>query len=316
MTNVQIFEAKEKADFEEGKILIDEYATYLEENRIPDPVDFVQDINSYPKHYMPPDGAVLIARVNDQLAGCVSVRNFEPKICELKRLFVRESFRQLKIGKQLCFAIIEKAIELGFKKMRLDTVPEMVAAIGLYESLGFYRIKAYFQTDVEDTVFMELNLDNYNSENIEIDDSWYTRSGGTDRISAGGVVCRIVNGEILVAIVSERGLPDPVLPKGGVEDGETLEQAARREIEEEAGLTDLKFIKALGVCERHDLRKKRWIKTHLFLCSTEQETGIPTDSDHHFGLTWAPIGKLPRMFWPEQRELIESNREQIEMLLS
>lgn len=161
MTHIEISEAVSDAQFNEGKILIDEYADYLDKNRIPDPIDFDEDIDSYPEHYLPPTGAVLVAKVDGELAGCVSLRQFEGSICEMKRLFVRENYRRLKLGKTLAVKIIERAIELGFDRMRLDTLPEMTAAVGLYESLGFQKIEAYFDTDVEDTIFMELDLESF-----------------------------------------------------------------------------------------------------------------------------------------------------------
>ena len=80
-----------------------------------------------------------------------------------------------------------------------------------------------------------------------IDESWYTRPPGvSDRTSAGGVVARIEDGQIYVALVGELGLTERVLPKGGVEPGESLEETARREIEEEAGLSSLELISKTG----------------------------------------------------------------------
>lgn len=150
-----------------------------------------------------------------------------------------------------------------------------------------------------------------------IDDSWYTRpqSGVRDRTSAGGVICRIENGRILVALTTELGLDAYILPKGGVKRNETLLQAAAREIEEEAGLTDLHLLLSLGTCERLDYEKTRWITTHYFLYRTEQAHGIPTDPNHAYEVRWFPLHDLPEMFWPEQRRLIESNRTLIESKL-
>jgi len=84
-----------------------------------------------------------------------------------------------------------------------------------------------------------------------IDQTWYEQPDNIkERISAGGVVVRRAeNGTLLVALVRERDFLDYVLPKGGVEPGETLEQAARREIEEEASLHELQLLGKLGQCQ-------------------------------------------------------------------
>ena len=145
-----------------------------------------------------------------------------------------------------------------------------------------------------------------------IDESWYKRPPGvSDRISAGGIVTRIVDGQTYVALVGELGLTERVLPKGGVEPGESLEEAAHREIEEEAGLSSLELIEKLGIRERLSYDRTCWITTHYFLFVTEQVDGIPTDVEHHYELAWHPIEALPAIFWQEQRELIETNRDKI-----
>lgn len=149
-----------------------------------------------------------------------------------------------------------------------------------------------------------------------IDESWYKRPPGvSDRTSAGGVVARIADGQIYVALVGERGFTERVLPKGGVESGESLEQAARREIEEEAGLSSLALIENLGIRERLSYDKVCWITTHYFLFVTEQVEGIPTDVEHPYELAWYPVEALPAIFWPEQRELIQTNRDKIIQLI-
>lgn len=148
-----------------------------------------------------------------------------------------------------------------------------------------------------------------------MDDSWYRRPPGMpEHISAGGVVARVEGGRVHVALVREGARFQYVLPKGHVESGEMVEQAARREIAEETGLTDLELLGTLGVRERLDFDRTSWKTTHYFLLVTTQRQGSSAHSGHE--MTWFPIDALPPMFWPEQRELIESNRGRILELLS
>ncbi|MBI4280151.1 MAG: NUDIX hydrolase [Armatimonadetes bacterium] len=147
-----------------------------------------------------------------------------------------------------------------------------------------------------------------------IDQSWYARPPGVPaHTSAGGVVVRVERGRVYVALVREGDLPGYVLPKGHVEAGERPEEAARREIFEEAGLGDLRMLSSLGVRERLDYGKTSWKQTHYFLFLTDQVHGTAADRRH--ALAWFPIDDLPAMFWPEQRELIESNRARIVALM-
>jgi 8-oxo-dGTP pyrophosphatase MutT (NUDIX family) len=108
------------------------------------------------------------------------------------------------------------------------------------------------------------------------------------------------------------GLAGHLLPKGGVDPGETNEQAARREIEEEAGLTDLRLRDTLGSRERLNFDRNRWQTTHYFLFLTAQIDGTPTDPRHAYDVEWFPLDALPPMFWPEQRALLEENSGRIE----
>lgn len=152
-----------------------------------------------------------------------------------------------------------------------------------------------------------------------IDDSWYQRPLDIpEAISAGGVVVRHDNGTVYVAAVEEvcKENPEYVLPKGHVELGETIEAAARREIEEEAGLTDLTLLAELGVLERLAFSKRSWKITHYFLYQTEQVDGKPTDLHKDYQLRWFPLDELPPFFWPEQKKLIEANQTFIRQSLA
>jgi ADP-ribose pyrophosphatase YjhB (NUDIX family) len=149
-----------------------------------------------------------------------------------------------------------------------------------------------------------------------IDHTWYQRPPHVpEHVSAGGVVARLENDCVYIALVGERGLHGFVLPKGHVEPGESIEQAATREIAEEAGLSELTLIAPLGTEERLDFDKRSWKKTHYFLFLTNQSEGKPTDPQHDFEIQWFPLEAVPELFWPEQTQLIRNNRERINALI-
>ena len=160
------------------------------------------------------------------------------------------------------------------------------------------------------------------TQETEVDESWYERPRDergdevSERLAAGGVVVRAEGERLKVALVREAGLGRVILPKGGVEAGEGVLAAAEREIAEEAGITDLRMVLKLGVKERLSYDKKRWTVTHYFLFSAEQVEGTPSDDAHDYRLEWHDLASLPPMFWPEQRALIETNRETIRMFLA
>jgi bis(5'-nucleosidyl)-tetraphosphatase len=149
-----------------------------------------------------------------------------------------------------------------------------------------------------------------------IDETWYHRPPGiSEHVAAGGVIVRQQAGRLYVALVGEGPRAGYVLPKGHVELGEEIEAAARREIGEEAGLSDLRLLAELGVRERLDFEKTSWKVTHYFLYLTDQAEGHPTDPNHAYELHWLSLDEPLPLFWPDQRELIESNRERIRALI-
>jgi 8-oxo-dGTP pyrophosphatase MutT (NUDIX family) len=162
-----------------------------------------------------------------------------------------------------------------------------------------------------------------NHQPVVIDDTWYRRRPGVkERITAGGIVLRQEDQRLYLAFARELALareedfPQFVLPKGGVEPDETFEAAARREIREEVGLSDLQYMGKLAVLERLSYNKIYWVQTHYFLFTTAQKEGIPTDTQHHDAVWWFPLDDLPAMLWPEQRRLIETHRETLATVCS
>jgi len=121
--------------------------------------NFDKELAGLPGDYAPPKGRLLIAYMDSQAAGCVALHEFEPGISEMKRLYVRPAFRGKRVGLALANAIIEAAREIGYEKMRLDTVPsEMADAVQMYGRLGFKEIAPYRANPQAGTLYMELDL--------------------------------------------------------------------------------------------------------------------------------------------------------------
>lgn len=155
---MQVAAANLRADLPTIRDLFSAYAASL-------PIDldyqgFDGELASLPGIYAPPAGALLIARdANGAALGCVAMRPLEaPGVCEMKRLYVAPAGRGGGVGRALALSVIEAARAAGYREMRLDTLASMTGAQALYRSLGFAEIPAYYDTPVENTVFMSLAL--------------------------------------------------------------------------------------------------------------------------------------------------------------
>jgi ribosomal protein S18 acetylase RimI-like enzyme len=123
--------------------------------------DFGAELAGLPGAYAPPSGGLLLAvTAAGDAVGCVGFRAMpEPGTCEMKRLHTKPGARGQGIGRALALAAIRAAREAGYAAMRLDTLPDMRAAQGLYRQLGFEPTAAYYDTPVAGTLFMRKALD-------------------------------------------------------------------------------------------------------------------------------------------------------------
>jgi putative acetyltransferase len=121
--------------------------------------NFDQELAELPGKYSPPQGRLLLAYSDRELAGCIALRSLDSNTCEMKRLFLRPDFRGKGLGRVLVETIINEGRSIGYERMRLDTLPgTMDTAIALYRAIGFKEIPAYYDNPVEGATFMELVL--------------------------------------------------------------------------------------------------------------------------------------------------------------
>jgi len=116
---------------------------------------FDEELAALPGKYAPPEGALLLARVDGAVAGAVGLRPLGDGTCEMKRLYVRPEFRGTGAGRRLAERIVAIGGECGYRAMRLDTLASMEAARALYGSLGFREIPAYYDNPLCGALYFE-----------------------------------------------------------------------------------------------------------------------------------------------------------------
>jgi ribosomal protein S18 acetylase RimI-like enzyme len=121
--------------------------------------NFDKELASLPGDYSPPEGRLLLAEYEGQLAACVALHKLDADICEMKRLYLRPQFRGKGLGRILADRIITEARQIGYRRMRLDTVePVMKDAVAMYRRLGFREIAPYCKNPIAGALYMELLL--------------------------------------------------------------------------------------------------------------------------------------------------------------
>ena len=125
--------------------------------------DFDAELADLPGDYAAPGGALLVALVDGQPAGCGALRPLPdadyPNACEMKRLFVRRAFRRFGLGRMLAQELMDLATQAGYGTLLLDTLDDMEAARGLYASLGFVEIPPYYFNPLPGAHYLKVELD-------------------------------------------------------------------------------------------------------------------------------------------------------------
>jgi putative acetyltransferase len=136
--------------------------------------NFDKELAELPGNYAPPEGRLLLAEYEGQIAGCVALRKIEPSkiepskpgtskpestVCEMKRLYLRPQFRGKGLGRALTDRIMAEARQIGYRSMRLDTVePVMKDAVAMYRRIGFQEVAPYCANPIAGALYMELKL--------------------------------------------------------------------------------------------------------------------------------------------------------------
>jgi ribosomal protein S18 acetylase RimI-like enzyme len=121
--------------------------------------NFDKELAELPGDYAPPEGRLLLAQYENQTTGCVALHQLDSGVCEMKRLYLRPNFRGKGLGRALAERIIAEARQIGYGRMRLDTVePVMKDAVEMYRKLGFKEIAPYRPNPIAGAMYMELKL--------------------------------------------------------------------------------------------------------------------------------------------------------------
>jgi N-acetylglutamate synthase-like GNAT family acetyltransferase len=135
------------------KDLIMEYIKWINQDLSFQDID--DELENFPNKYEEPLGAFIIAKENENVIGCVGLRNLDNKICEIKRLFVNDDYKGRGIGKKLVKKIIRVAKIKNYERIRLDTINTMEVALKIYYKNGFYEIEPYYNNPYDNIVYLE-----------------------------------------------------------------------------------------------------------------------------------------------------------------
>lgn len=159
MTQIRIADATSPEDLDDARRLIADYLAGLEVDQSFE--DTGTELANLPWRYAPPRGALMLARREEDgvALGVIALRPLPgPGDCESRRLYVSPDGRGLGLGIKLGWAIIERAREIGYRRLLIDTRTSMHVAQGIYRNAGFYEVPPYYPNPAPGTVYMAMDL--------------------------------------------------------------------------------------------------------------------------------------------------------------
>lgn len=138
------------------KELIIEYAKRLGRNLSFQNLD--DELKDPAKKYTSPEGELLVAVEGEDVLGMIAYHKHSDTRCEMKRLYVKPSYRGMKLGKKLIEELIAHARQAGYKEMVLDTIVPLQSAIHLYKKLGFTECEPYYHNSMPDVLYFRKEL--------------------------------------------------------------------------------------------------------------------------------------------------------------
>ena len=160
MNHIEFITPSDPLPWDAVREIFQEYATALGVDL--DFQGFDAELASLPGEYAPPRGALLLALIDGQVAGCCALRPLDtadyPNAAEMKRLYVRKPFRRFGLGRQLAEAILDAARAGGYHSVLLDTLDDMEAARQLYAELGFQEVAPYYHNPLPGAHYLKVDL--------------------------------------------------------------------------------------------------------------------------------------------------------------
>jgi ribosomal protein S18 acetylase RimI-like enzyme len=156
----RLIEASGTAEYHAARSLIEEYAAQIGALLGVDLrfQGFAAELDRLPEMYGPPGGCLMLAGRDGEWSGCCALRRFADGVAEMKRLYVKSSARGANLGRLLAQSVTAKARSLGYRRMVLDTLEDMIPAQALYRSLGFRETAPYYFNPMAGVTYMELDL--------------------------------------------------------------------------------------------------------------------------------------------------------------